>query len=64
MISRIRKLDFEKAEISFFTMAPKPIAAKKGEKKSGGKANPRRATVRKNGDRNGRRVMRSTSTKC
>ncbi|CAH3178628.1 unnamed protein product [Porites lobata] len=25
-------------EISFFTMAPKPIAAKKGEKKSGGKA--------------------------
>ena len=38
MISRINKLDFEKAEISFFTMAPKPIAAKKGEKKSGGKA--------------------------
>ena len=38
MISRITKLYFEKAEISFFTMAPKPIAAKKGEKKSGGKA--------------------------
>ena len=37
MISRITKLDFEKAEISFFTMAPKPTAAKKGEK-SGGKA--------------------------
>ena len=38
MISRITKLYFEKAEISFFTMAPKPIAAKKGEQKSGGKA--------------------------
>ncbi|CAH3187209.1 unnamed protein product [Porites lobata] len=31
-------LNDKDAEISFFTMAPKPIAAKKGEKKSGGKA--------------------------
>ena len=51
-------------ELKKVTEGYKRLQGYKGLPKSGGRANPRRATVRKNGDRNGRRVMRSTSTKC